>query len=619
MNERPHMSDVTESNSEIASAPTEAPRLKASGKPSSLKPLQRLMPFLLRYPMRLSLTLLFLFTAAIASLSIPYLAGGFIDEGFVAENFEVISGYAWAIIAIGGIMAISAAARFYFISLIGERVITDLRQSVFNHLLKLDATFYDVNRVGELMSRLNADVAMIRNAIGSSASLAIRSLILMIGAVFMMFWTNFQLALGVVVIIPIIVLPLVFLGKRMRRVSRVTQDSLADLSAMATESLSSVKTIKSFVQEGEQRRVFKSYAEASYRAELSRLMARSMMIGVVMFVSTAAMVALVWLGSQAVFSGAVTVGQLTQFAIYTVIATSALTNMSDLFGVLQQVAGATERLIELLDTKPGLPVRSDPLQLPEPPLGTVAFENVSFAYITREGAPILSHLSFSVPQGQTVALVGASGAGKSTVFALLQRFYDAAAGSVKVDGVDVRDVDPALLRQRFASVDQEPVIFAGTIADNIRFGKPEATAAQIKAAADAALVSEFVEQLEDGFDTLVGERGVMLSGGQKQRVAIARALLKDAPILLLDEATSALDAQSEHLVQQALERLMEGRTTLVIAHRLATIRNADRILVLDKGQLIDEGTHDELVRKGGRYAELAKLQFRMATEDALAG
>ena len=436
----------------------------------------------------------------------------------------------------------------------------------------------------------------------------------MVGAVVMMFLTNFQLALGVVIVIPIIVFPLVFMGKRMRRVSRITQDSLADLSAMVTETLSSVKTVKSFVQEDRQQEVFRGFAEASYRAELKRLLTRSALIGLVLFVSMIALVGLIWLGTQAVFSGAVTVGELTQFGIYAVVATSALTNMSDLFGTLQQVAGATERLIELPDTKPGLPIRPDPVPMPVPAKGTVAFENVDFAYMTRDDTAILSGLSFSVAAGETVALVGASGAGKSTVFALLQRFYDVSGGRVLVDGVDVRDAEPGDLRRRFASVDQEPVIFAGSIADNIRFGKPHATMDEIIAAADAALVSEFVSELPAGFETLVGERGVMLSGGQKQRVAIARALLKDAPILLLDEATSALDAQSEHLVQKALEHLMEGRTTLVIAHRLATIRNADRILVLEKGRLIDEGTHDQLVSKGGRYAELAKLQFRIAAE-----
>lgn len=587
------------------------PRLNAGAKVNSLAALGRLVPFITRYPIRLFWTLVFLLVAAIASLSIPALAGDFIDEGFIEQNIEVVSGYAWLIVLIAAVMAVSAGARYYFISVIGERVITDLRKAVFEHLLMLDVTFFDVNRVGELTSRLNADVTVIRNAIGSSASLFLRSAILMVGAVGMMFLTSFTLALGVIVIIPIVVLPLVYFGRRMRKASRKTQSTLADISAMATETLSSVKTIKSFVQEGEQRRVFGTYSEASFRAELTRLMTRSLLIGAVMFVGMTAMVTLIWLGSQAVFSGAVTTGELAQFGIYAVVATGSLTNMSEVFGTLQHVAGATERLFELLDTKPGLPVRSDPVALPEPPKGTVAFEHVRFTYVTREEAPILRGLSFVVAPGQTVALVGASGAGKSTVFALLQRFYDVDAGRVLVDGVDVRDADPAALRTRIASVDQEPVIFAGTVAENIRLGRLDATDAEVEAAARAALVHDFVTELEDGYDSVVGERGVMLSGGQKQRVAIARALLKDAPILLLDEATSALDAQSEHLVQKALERLMEGRTTLVIAHRLATIRNADRILVLEKGELIDEGTHDQLVAKGGRYAELAKLQFRL--------
>ncbi len=360
---------------------------------------------------------------------------------------------------------------------------------------------------------------------------------------------------------------------------------------------------------------FAGYSDQSYQAEASRLRTRSILVAIVMFVSTAALVGLVWWGAQMVFSGAVTAGQLTQFLVYAMLAAGALSSISEVWGTLQIVAGATERLFEVLDTPPAIVAPAKPVALPEPPLATVGFDNVGFSYDTRENEIVLRNVSFTVEKGEMVALVGPSGSGKSTLFALLQRFYDAKSGSVLVDGIDVRDVEPDALRHRFAYVEQESAIFGGTIADNIRFGKREASEAEVIEAAKAALVDDFVSVLPNRYETIVGERGVMLSGGQKQRIAIARALLKDAPILLLDEATSALDAQSEHLVQQALDRLMEGRTTLVIAHRLATIRHAARILVLDAGEIIDEGTHDELITKGGRYAELAKLQFRGTGDD----
>jgi ATP-binding cassette subfamily B protein len=590
----------------------EAPKVD----PKSLKPLRRLLPFVLRYPWRLALTLLFLLTAALTSLAIPALAGQIIDKGFVEQNLDMVARYGWIVLGIAVVMAAASGARFYFISVIGERVLTDLRRSVFDHLLTLDANFFDTHRVGELTSRLNGDVATIRGAIGSSLSMALRGLVTIAGAVTLMFLTSPYLALAVVVVAPMIIIPVIIIARRLRRMSRRTQDALADMSAMATEALGATKTIKSFVQEGVQSADYARRAEASYQAEIDRLMARGGLIAAIMFLVTAALVAMIWWGAKSVFEGVVTAGELTQFMIYALMATNALASISEIMGMLQTVSGATERLIEILDTRSTIRPPTKPTALPDPPLGTVSFEHVDFAYGTRDDEPILSDLSFAVQAGETVALVGASGAGKSTVFGLTLRFYDVSAGRILVDGIDVRDLDPAALRRHFAYVEQEPVIFAGTVAENIRFGKPEASDSEVEAAARAALVHEFVSDLPNGYASIVGERGVMLSGGQKQRLAIARALLKDAPILLLDEATSALDAESERLVQIALERLMEGRTTLVIAHRLATIRDADRILVLEKGRLIDQGTHDQLVRKGGRYAELAKLQFRLAAPAA---
>jgi ATP-binding cassette subfamily B protein len=577
----------------------------------SLQPLRRLIPFVLRYKWRVVLTMAFLVVAAVATLVIPFIAGRIVDKGFVEQNLGEIAQYGWLIIAIAGIMAVASGSRFYAVSILGERVLTDLRREVFDHLLALDATFYDTHRVGELTSRLNGDVATIRGAIGSSLSMTLRGLITIVGAVTLMFITSWWLALAVVIIAPATIIPTIMLGRRLRKMSRRTQDALAEMSAMATEALGASKTIKSFVQEPIQSQIYANRAEDSYRAEVTRLRARAFMIGGIMFLVVVGLVVLVWWGAKAVFDGNATAGQLAQFMIYALMATNALSSISEVMGSLQTVAGATERLIEILDTEPGIVAQANPGPMPRPPLGTIAFDDVGFSYQTRDSEHVLSGLSFAVKRGETVALVGASGAGKTTVFALAQRFYDVTSGRVLADGIDVRNVAPSELRRHFAYVEQEPTIFAGTVTENIRFGKPDATDAEIRAAAEAALVHDFVIQLENGYDSIVGERGVMLSGGQKQRLAIARALLKDAPILLLDEATSALDAESERLVQLALERLMQGRTTLVIAHRLATIRDADRILVLDRGRLIDQGTHDELVLKGGRYAELARLQFRL--------
>ena len=577
---------------------------------TGLQPIARLLPFVLRYRWRLAATIAFLLVSSLSSLGLPSIAGSIVDKGFLTQNLEVVTQYGLLAIVVAGVMALAGAARFYFISLLGERVLTDLRRTVFDHLLTLDATFFDSHRVGELTSRLNGDVATIRGAIGSTLSMVLRSTIAVIGAVTLMLLTSPYMTLTIMIIGPAVVVPVVVYSRRLRRESRRAQDMMAEMSAMATEALGATRTIKSFVQEPVQSEQYSARAEDSFRAEAVRIGTRAVLVAGMSFLSTAGLVALAWWGAQSVFEGVVTPGELTQFMMYALIAANALTNLSELMGMLQSLSGATERLVEILDTEPGIRAPASPRAMPEPPLGTVQFDNVTFAYQIRDKDPVVRELSFSAACGETVALVGASGAGKSTIFALVQRFYDVKSGRVLVDGVDVREVDPAELRRRFSYVEQEPTIFAGTIAENIRFGRPGASFEELEAAAKAALVHDYVLDLPNGYDSLVGERGVMLSGGQKQRLAIARALLKDAPILLLDEATSALDAESERLVQLALQRLMRGRTTLVIAHRLATIRDADRILVLEKGRLIGEGTHAELVRSGGKYAELAKLQFR---------
>lgn len=601
---------MTDQAAPASSSPTQSVS-NAIDATRRLRPLRRLLPFILAYPVRLSLTILFLLVSAITSLAIPAMLGGAIDEGFIAQNLDNVGRYGWLIIAISAVMAVASGARFYFISVIGERVVADLRQAVFAHILRLDTRYFDTHRVGELTSRLNGDATVIRNAVGSSFSLALRSIVTIIGALVMMMLTSPVLTIAVVIAVPSILIPLFLYSKRLRGMSRKTQDAMAELSAMATEMLAANRTVKSFTQETIQSNIYNERNEASYVAEVRRLGARSVLVGLVLFLGAVALVGLVWWGARAVFDGSVSAGQLTQFLVYALMASGALTNVSEVLGILQTVSGSTERLTEILDTEADIRDPAQPVALPVPPLGTVAFENVSFSYAGSGGEPVLRGLDFAVGKGETVALVGPSGSGKSTTLSLLQRFYDVSSGVIRVDGVDIRDAALADLRQRFAYVEQEPVIFAGTIAENIRFGKPDATGEEVAAAAKAALVEDFVSALPAGYDTIVGERGVMLSGGQKQRLAIARAILKNAPILLLDEATSALDAQSERLVQQALEHLMEGRTTLVIAHRLATIRDADTILVLDGGQIIDRGTHDQLVAKGGRYAELARLQFRL--------
>jgi ATP-binding cassette subfamily B protein len=577
-----------------------------------LQSVRRLLPFFWRYKVGFGLAIVFLAVSALASLAIPSVLGRVIDRGLLTEDSGVVGRYAGLILLLGAATAVANGARLYFVSIVGERLIADLRSAIFSHLIVMDTRFFDRHRVGELTVLLTNDVGAIRGAVGVTSSIALRSAITIAGAFVLMLITSPIMTLAAAVAGPALLLPMLAFSRRIRGLSRRSRDAVAELSAIATETLAANRTVKSFLQEPVQIEAYRLKGQVSLEVEAGRLLARSVLMALITFVGTASLVFILWWGSRQVFAGTISAGQLTQFLAYGLMAAAALTNLSEVLGSFQAVLGSTERLVEVLDTQPDIRSPARPAPMPSPPLGVLRLDDVSFGYGADDDEAVLRNVSFAVEAGTTTALVGPSGAGKSTIFALLQRFYDVTGGSVAIDGVDVRSADLAVLRSRMALVDQDPVIFAGTIADNIRFGKPNATDAEIVAAARAALVDVFAEEFPKGYATWVGERGVTLSGGQKQRLAIARAILKNAPILLLDEATSALDAQSEHLVQLALKRLRQGRTTLVIAHRLATIRDADTILVVEQGRIVDRGSHDELVQRGGRYADLAKLQFRLS-------
>ena len=580
---------------------------KAGSSGAEHRSVRTLLPFVLRYKLRLSLALAFLVTSTLAALAIPAAAGNFIQQGFIERNLSSVGPWLWGILGIAAVIATASAARFYLVASLGERILVDLRQAVFAHLLSQDVAFYDTHRVGELTSRLGSDVASIRGIVGTTFTVTIRAAITVAGALVMMLVLSPSLALGVIVGGPLVALPIVLLTRRLRRMSRRAQDAIAELSAMATEMLGANRTVKSFNQQQAQAQIYRQRSASSLAAEQDRLAGRAALIAAVTMLAAGALVAVVAAGSQAVLANAMTVGQFAQFLVYAFMAASSVSSVTEVLGSLQTVAGATDRLTALLNMRPLIRTPARPLALPVPPRGTVEFTEVSFRY-PDAGRLAADSVSFSMEAGRTYALVGASGAGKSTVFSLLQRFYDVGSGSIRVDGLDIRSVSPIDLRARIAAVEQEPTIFAGTIADNLRFGSASASDDRIAEAARLALIDEFADGLPAGLDTVVGERGVRLSGGQRQRIAIGRAIVKDAPILLLDEATSALDAASEHLVREALSRLRTGRTTLVIAHRLSTVRTADEILVLEAGRIVDRGSHDALMHKPGVYRELVRLQ-----------
>lgn len=575
----------------------------------SLKPLGRLFPYIAHYRMLVIGALISLVIAATTTLALPLAVRRMIDHGFSSANTIFIAEYFAALVAMAALLAAASAGRYYFVITLGERVVADIRRDVFAHVTTLSPSFFDTAQSGEIVSRLAADTTQVKSAVGATASVALRNVILGLGAVGMMVITSPKLSGLVIAAIPVIVLPLVAFGRSVRRKSRQAQDTLADATAYASEQIGAVRTLQAFTNERLVTGHFSAAVEAAFEAARASIFARSFLTFFAIFTIFSSVVAVLWFGSRDVLEGSISPGTLGQFLLYSVFAAGALGALSEVWGELAQAAGAAERLTEILAEKPAIHAPADPKPLPAVAKGEIVFDNVSFSYPARPDRAAVHGLSFQVMPGETVAIVGPSGAGKSTVFSLILRFYDPETGKILIDGVDVREADPVSVRQRIAIVPQDVTIFAATASDNIGFGRPGASKAEIEMAAKDALADEFILRLEKGYDSQVGERGVTLSGGQRQRVAIARAILRDAPILLLDEATSALDAESETLVQIALERLMQGRTTIVIAHRLATVLKADRILVLDGGSIVEEGTHQSLVAKGGIYARLAKLQF----------
>ena len=592
--------------------PPEAPPPASSGRERKLRPLLSLLPYVRPYRGRAIAALCALLVAALATLAVPLAVRRMIDFGFTDRGMNLIDSYFAVMIAVAFVLAVASAARYYLVITLGERIVADLRSAVFGHLTSLSISYFDRSKTGEILSRLTADTTQIKSAVGASVSVALRNVVLFVGATIMMVITSPWLSLFVLLAIPVIVLPLYGFGRLIRERSRAAQDTLAEAAAYAGELIGSVRTLQAFTNETLARNRFAAAVERAFEAAKKATGARAVLTAVAIFLVFGSVVVVLWIGAQDIIEGDMTPGRLGQFVLYAVLAASGLGQLSEVWGELSQASGAAERLFEIMRMQPGIKPPAQPVPLPKPARGEVAFEHVRFAYPARSETAVLDDISFRVRAGEKLAIVGPSGAGKSTIFHLILRFYDADSGSIRFDGVPIVETDPQALRRHIALVPQDTVIFAASIADNIRFGRPDASEADVKHAADAALASEFINRLPQGFDTPVGERGITLSGGQRQRIAIARAVLRGAPLLLLDEATSSLDAESETLVQAALERLMAERTTLVIAHRLATVLSCDRILVMDEGRIVEEGTHEHLAAAGGLYGRLAKLQFRNA-------